>query len=374
MKFKVLTVVGTRPEIIRLSRILAKLNLYFDHRLVHTGQNYDYNLNNIFFKELELEKSDYNLNCASNSSIEFISKALLKFDKVLQIEKPDAVLVLGDTNSALTTLCAKKRKIPIFHIEAGNRCFDECVPEEINRKIVDHIADINMTYSTYAASNLKSEGLLQDRIIKIGSPLFEVYEYYSSNINDSQIIKKLKLSDGKYILASIHREENVDFQNNLRSILDAIGDLQKKLKLPVVFSLHPRAQKKIKQFNIKINRNINFFSPFGFFDYAKLMKGARIVLSDSGSITEESSILSIPSINLRTSNERQEGMEQGITVMTGLNRNNILNSANIVLDRFDKGFRNKIYSDYSVNNVSDSVVNIIQSYIPYINKKTWFKL
>jgi len=374
MKLKVLTVVGTRPEIIRLSRILAKLNLYFDHRLVHTGQNYDYNLNNIFFKELELEKSDYNLNCASNSSIEFISKALLKFDKVLQIEKPDAVLVLGDTNSALTTLCAKKRKIPIFHIEAGNRCFDECVPEEINRKIVDHIADINMTYSTYAASNLKSEGLLQDRIIKIGSPLFEVYEYYSSNINDSQIIKKLKLSDGKYILASIHREENVDFQNNLRSILDAISDLQKKLKLPVVFSLHPRAQKKIKQFNIKINKNINFFSPFGFFDYAKLMKGARIVLSDSGSITEESSILSIPSINLRTSNERQEGMEQGITVMTGLNRNNILNSANIVLDRFDKGFRNKIYSDYSVNNVSDSVVNIIQSYTPYINKKTWFKL
>lgn len=374
MKLKVITVVGTRPEIIRLSRIIKKLDFYFNHILVHTGQNYNFELSNIFFKELRLKKPTYNLNCKSKNAIEFIGKSLVRFDKILETEKPDAVLVLGDTNSALTVFCAKKKKIPIFHIEAGNRCFDESVPEEINRKIVDHISDINMTYSSYASSNLKSEGIHQDRIIKIGSPLYEVYNHYSMQIESSNILKKLNISEKNYILASVHREENVDNKDNLNSIFDSIIKLKKKLKVEVIFSSHPRIQKKIKKFNLKLDNDINFYKPFGFFDYVKLMKNAKIVLSDSGSITEETSILSIPSINLRTSNERQEGMEKGISIMSGLNSKNILNAADILIN-YKKGeeITDEIYPDYSINNVSDIVVKIIQSYTHYINKKTWFK-
>jgi UDP-N-acetylglucosamine 2-epimerase (non-hydrolysing) len=374
MKLKIITVVGTRPEIIRLSRIIKKLDLYFDHTLVHTGQNYNYELNNIFFKELKLKKPDFNLNCKSKNAIEFISKSLVRFDKILEVEKPDAVLVLGDTNSALTVLCAKKRKIPIFHIEAGNRCFDQSVPEEINRKIIDHISDINMTYSSYASSNLKLEGLHQDRIIKIGSPLFEVYNHYSEDIENSSVLNKLKITEKNYILASIHREENVDNKKNLESIFNSIIKLRKKLKLNVIFSSHPRIQKRIKKFNLKLDKYICFYKPFGFFDYVKLMKSAKIVLSDSGSITEETSILSIPSINLRTSNERQEGMEQGISIMSGLNSKNILNAADIIINyKKAEEITDEIYPDYAINNVSDVVVKIIQSYTHYINKKTWFK-
>jgi UDP-N-acetylglucosamine 2-epimerase len=376
MKLKVITVVGTRPEIIRLSRIIKKLDIYFNHLLVHTGQNYNFELSNIFFKELKIKKPDFNLNCKSKNAIDFISKTLVRFDKILELEKPDAVLVLGDTNSALTVLCAKKRKIPIFHIEAGNRCFDESVPEEINRKIIDHIADINLTYSSYASSNLKSEGISQDRIIKVGSPLFEVYNFYESQIENSGIIKKLNLKSGEYILASIHREENVDYKNNLQIILNAILVLQKKLKVPVIFSSHPRTKLRIKKFKINLENRINFFKPFGFFDYAKLLKNSKIVLSDSGSLTEETSILSIPSINIRDSNERQEGMEYGTTIMTSVNVDNIINSAEITLNKIKKNKiseNNKIYPDYSEESVSDKIVNIIQSYTHYINKKVWFK-
>jgi UDP-N-acetylglucosamine 2-epimerase len=375
MKLKVITVVGTRPEIIRLSRIIKKLEFYFNHILVHTGQNYNYELSNIFFKELKLKKPKFNLNCKSKNAIEFISKSLVRFDKILEVEKPDAVLVLGDTNSALTVLCAKKRKIPIFHIEAGNRCFDESVPEEINRKIVDHISDINMTYSSYASSNLRSEGVHQDRIIKIGSPLYEVYNYYSTQIDTSNILKKLKLSSQNYILASIHREENVDNKKNLESIFNSIVKLRKKLKLNVIFSSHPRVQKKIKKFNLKLDKNIFFYKPFSFFDYVKLMKNAKIILSDSGSITEETSILSVPSVNLRTSNERQEGMERGLTIMSGLNSRDVLNAVEITMSNKKKeSFNSKIYYDYAISDVSETVVKIIQSYTHYVNKKTWFKL
>jgi len=375
MKLKVLTVVGTRPEIIRLSRIIKKLDFHFNHILVHTGQNYNFELSSIFFKELKIKKPDFNLNCKSKNSIEFIGKSLVRFDKILELEKPDAVLVLGDTNSALTVLCAKKRKIPIFHIEAGNRCFDESVPEEINRKIVDHISDINMTYSSYASSNLKSEGLHQDKIIKIGSPLYEVYSHYSPQIENSNILKKLKISNKNYILASVHREENVDNKKNLESIFNSIIKLRKKLKVNVIFSSHPRIQKKVKEFKLKLDKYIDFYKPFGFFDYAKLMKSAKIVLSDSGSITEETSILSIPSVNLRTSNERQEGMECGVSIMSGLNSRDILNAADIIINnkKIDE-FDNKIYPDYAISDVSETVVKIIQSYTHYINKKTWFKL
>ena len=375
MKLKIITVVGTRPEIIRLSRIIKKLDVYFNHILVHTGQNYNFELSNIFFKELKLKKPRFNLNCKSKNAIEFISKSLVRFDRILEIEKPDAVLVLGDTNSALTILCAKKRKIPIFHIEAGNRCFDESVPEEINRKIVDHISDINMTYSSYASSNLKSEGVHQDRIIKVGSPLYEVYNHYASQIESSNILKRLNISNKNYILASVHREENVDNEKNLKSIFNAIIKLRKKLKVRVIFSSHPRIQKRIKKFNFKLDKYIDFYKPFGFFDYVRLMKSAKIVLSDSGSITEETSILSIPSVNLRTSNERQEGMEQGISIMSGLNSGSILNAADIILsNKKIEEYSNEIYPDYAMNNVSENVVKIIQSYTHYINKKTWFKL
>jgi UDP-N-acetylglucosamine 2-epimerase (non-hydrolysing) len=376
MKLKVITVVGTRPEIIRLSRVIKKLDFHFNHILVHTGQNYNFELSNIFFKELKIKKPNFNLNCKSKNAIEFISKSLVRFDRILESEKPDAVLVLGDTNSALTVLCAKKRKIPIFHIEAGNRCFDESVPEEINRKIVDHIADINLTYSSYASHNLKSEGISQDRIIKVGSPLLEVYNFYDSQIENSNIIKKLNLKSGEYILASIHREENVDFKHNLQIILNAILVLQKKLKVPVIFSSHPRTKLKIKKFKLNLEKKINFHKPFGFFDYAKLLKNSKIVLSDSGSLTEETSILSIPSINIRDSNERQEGMEYGTTIMTSVNVDNIINAAEITMNKIKqkKIFENnKIYPDYSEENVSDKIVNIIQSYTHYINKKVWFK-
>ena len=376
MKLKVITVVGTRPEIIRLSRIIKKLDFHFNHILVHTGQNYNFELSNIFFKELKINKPDFNLNCKSKNAIEFISRSLVRFDKILELEKPDAVLVLGDTNSALTVLCAKKRKIPIFHIEAGNRCFDESVPEEINRKIIDHIADINLTYSSYASYNLKSEGISQDRVIKVGSPLLEVYNFYDSQIENSNIIKKLNLKSGEYILASIHREENVDFKHNLQIILNAILVLQKKLKVPVIFSSHPRTKLKIKKFKLNLENKFNFHKPFGFFDYAKLLKNSKIVVSDSGSLTEETSILSIPSINIRDSNERQEGMEYGTTIMTSVNVDNIINAAEITLNKIkqNKIFENnKIYPDYSEENVSDKIVSIIQSYTHYINKKVWFK-
>jgi len=375
MKLKVITVVGTRPEIIRLSRIIKKLDYYFSHILVHTGQNYNFELSNIFFKELKVKKPTYNLNCKSENAIGFIGKSLVRFDKILEIERPDAVLVLGDTNSALTVLCAKKRKIPIFHIEAGNRCFDQSVPEEINRKIVDHISDINMTYSSYASSNLKLEGVHQDRIIKIGSPLFEVYNHYSDDIENSNVLNKLKITEKNYILASIHREENVDNKKNLESIFNSIIKLRKKIKLNVIFSSHPRIQKRIRKFNLKLDKYIYFCKPFGFFDYVKLMKNAKIILSDSGSITEETSILSIPSVNVRSSNERQEGMEQGLSIMSGLNSKDILNAADIVINNKKlEEFNNIIYHDYAMSNVSETVVKIIQSYTHYINKRTWFKL
>jgi UDP-N-acetylglucosamine 2-epimerase len=375
MKLKIITVVGTRPEIIRLSRIIKKLDFYFHHILVHTGQNYNFELSNIFFKELKLKKPDFNLNCKSKNAIEFISKSLVRFDKILEIQKPDAVLVLGDTNSALTVLCAKKRKIPIFHIEAGNRCFDESVPEEINRKIVDHISDVNMTYSSYASFNLKLEGMHQDKIIKIGSPLYEVYNYYSEQIENSNILKKLKISENNYILASIHREENVDNKNSLETIFNSIIKLRQKLKVNIIFSSHPRIQKRIKKFKLKLDKHIYFYKPFGFFDYVKLMKNSKLILSDSGSITEETSILSIPTVNVRTSNERQEGMERGLCIMSGINARDILNAANITMNNKKiEEFNNKIYDEYAISDVSETVVKIIQSYTHYINKKTWFKL
>jgi UDP-N-acetylglucosamine 2-epimerase (non-hydrolysing) len=371
MKFKLLTIVGTRPEIIRLSSIIKKLEIFFNHKLVNTGQNFDNNLNKIFFKDLEINKPHYNLNCKGNSPAKFLSQLFLKIEKILDFEKPDAVIILGDTNSALSAICVKRKKIPIFHIEAGNRCFDERVPEEINRKIVDHIADINLTYSNYASENLLREGLSKDRVIKIGSPLYEVYNDNFFKIEKSKICNRLNIEEKKFILASVHREENLNNIIGLKNILDSLLELKKKLKLKIIFSTHPRTKKIIDSIKGVYKKEINFYKPFGYLDFVNLMKKAHLVMSDSGSITEETSILSIPSINLRFTNERQEGMEYGTVIMSGLKTKNILNAADIVLRQNIENNKKFLIDDYSRLNVSTALVNIIQSYIPYIQDKIW---
>jgi UDP-N-acetylglucosamine 2-epimerase len=371
MKFKVLTILGTRPEIIRLSAIIKKLNLFFNHKLVNTSQNFDDQLNKIFFKDLEIKKPNYNLNCRGDTPSKFLSQLLIKIEKVLDFEKPDAVIILGDTNTALSAICAKRKKIPIFHIEAGNRCFDERVPEEINRKIVDHISDINLTYSSYASENLVREGLHKDRIIKIGSPLFEVYNDNYNKIEQSKILTKLNLESKKFIIASVHREENLNDIEGLKNILDSLLILKKKLKVKIIFSTHPRTKKIIDNIKGIYKKEINFHKPFGYLDFVSLMKSSTLVMSDSGSITEETSILSIPSINLRFANERQEGMEYGTVIMSGLKIANILNAADIALKENKNEYRKFLLTDYSRPHVAQSVVNIIQSYIPYIKDKVW---
>ena len=370
MKLKLLTVVGTRPEIIRLSCILPKLDYSFNHILINTNQNFDKNLNQIFFEQLKLRKPKYNFKNKSLSALQFVGQLFIKIEEILIKEKPDALLILGDTNSSLAAICAKKKKIPVFHIEAGNRCFDERVPEEVNRRIVDHISDINMTYSNYASQNLQNEGLKKDRIIKIGSPLKEVYENYKGNINKSRILSKHKLLKKKYILASIHRQENVDDIKTLKKILFSIYKIKKDLNFPVLFSTHPRTKKNLTKISIKLKKHFKFLNPFGFFDYAFLLQNAALVISDSGSITEEASILNIRCINLRSSNERQEGMELGTVPMSGLNSKSIYNSYKVSINnKYDI----KLHPDYSNLNVSNTVVTIIQSYTGFINEKVWLK-
>lgn len=371
-KKKILIILGTRPEIIRLSLIIKNIRKYFKACVVNTNQNFDNELNNFFFNELDLKKADYNLQCHNRNPIEFISDLFLKIDKVLDVENPDAVLILGDTNSGLSALCAKKRKIPIFHIEAGNRCFDSIVPEEINRKLIDVLSDINMTYSEFAKQNLIKENFDLDKIIKIGSPLPEVFFYYKKKINDSEILEKLKLEKKKYFLVSCHREENIDNQNYLNNILTSLNKISKIYKNKVIFSAHPRTRNKLKKINKKISKNIIFFKPFKFFDYLKLQINSRLTLSDSGSIVEESNILKFPAINLRNTTERQEGMEKGFVIMSGLNVSSILQSVDLALSNFDNSYL-ETHPDYTDLNVSEKVVNILQSYIDYINFRTWMK-
>jgi UDP-N-acetylglucosamine 2-epimerase (non-hydrolysing) len=371
MKFKVLTILGTRPEIIRLSSIIKKLDFFFNHKLVNTGQNFDDHLNKIFFRDLEIKKPNYNLNCKGDTTSKFLSQLFIKIEKVLDFEKPDAVIILGDTNSALSAICVKRKKIPIFHIEAGNRCFDERVPEEINRKIVDHIADINLTYSSYASANLAREGLHKDRTIKIGSPLYEVYNDNYDKIERSKILRKLNIENKKFIIASVHREENLNNKESLKNILDSLLVLKKRLRLKIIFSTHPRTKKILKNIKGPYKKEINFYNPFGYLDFVSLMKNSTLVMSDSGSITEETSILTIPSVNLRFANERQEGMEYGMVIMSGLKTVNILNAADIALKENKNSLKKTLLADYSRPNVSQAVINIIQSYIPYIKDKIW---
>lgn len=371
-KLKVMTVVGTRPEIIRLSRIIPKLDQFFDHTLVHTGQNFDFELNEIFFQELGIRKPDVFLNIAADSFALTASNLFKEIDPVYEAYQPEALLILGDTNSALAAIPAKRRKIPIFHMEAGNRCFDQTVPEEINRKIVDHIADINLTYSAIAREYLLREGLPPDQVIKTGSPLNEVLTFYRPKIERSDILKKLKLTSQEYFLVSAHREENVDSADHLKQLLLVLEDLAKRFNRPVIISTHPRTQKRLAELNMQANPLIQFLKPFGFIDYVALQVNASCVLSDSGTITEESSILNFPALNLRNVNERPEGFEVGAVMMTGFSSDRIFQALEI-LESQARGEKRSIemVRDYETQSVSDKVVRIIQSYTDFVNRKVW---
>lgn len=371
-KIKVMTVVGTRPEIIRLSRVIDCLDKNTQHILVNTGQNFDYELNKMFFDDMEIRNPDYFLEAAAGSVAATIGAVIAKIDPVLEKERPDAFLVLGDTNSCLCSIPAKRRKIPVFHMEAGNRCFDQRVPEEINRKIIDHISDINLPYSSIAREYLLREGLPPDRIIKTGSPMFEVLTYYSNKIEESDILAKLGLIPLEYFVASFHREENVDNDVRLAGFCSTINEMAEIFGKRIIVSTHPRTRKRIEEKGIKLHEKIELLKPLGFLGYIKLQKNAIATLSDSGTITEESSILNFPALNLREAHERPEGMEEGSVMMTGLDTERILQAVDI-LSRQNRGESRLLRSveDYTSPNVSEKILRIILSYVDYVNKKTW---
>ncbi|MFZ2412344.1 MAG: UDP-N-acetylglucosamine 2-epimerase (non-hydrolyzing) [Candidatus Methanoperedens sp.] len=373
-KMKVMSVIGTRPEIIRLSRVMACLDRHMNHVIVHTGQNYDYELNEIFFNDLEIRKPDYFLNAAGGTVAETIGQIIIRIDPILEQEKPDALLILGDTNSSLSAIPAKRRKIPIFHMEAGNRCFDQRVPEEINRKIVDHISDINLPYSDIAREYLLREGIQADRIIKTGSPMFEVLSYYEKQINRSRILEQLGLKAQDYFVVSAHREENIDFDVNFRKLINLLNELVKTYKKRIIVSMHPRTRKKILAYNVELDKKIEPLKPLGFFDYVNLQKNSYAVLSDSGTITEESSILNFPALNIREAHERPEGMEETAVMMVGLEVDRVHQALSILAEQTrgrERSFR--LVSDYNVPNVSEKVLRIIVSYTNYVNRTIWLK-
>lgn len=371
-KMKIISVVGTRPEIIRLSRVLAKLDQHCEHVLVHTGQNYDFELNEVFFNDLGVRKPDYFLNAAGKNAAETIGQVIIKFDEVLERESPEAMLVLGDTNSCISAIPAKRRKIPIFHMEAGNRCFDQRVPEETNRRIVDHTADVNMTYSDIAREYLLAEGIPADRIIKTGSPMFEVITHYMPHIDASDILTRLNLKSGNFFVVSAHREENVDSPKQLIKLASILNVIAEKYNLPVIISTHPRTRNRIDSQGIKFHSNIKLLKPLGFHDYNHLQKNARAVLSDSGTITEESSIMNFPALNIREAHERPEGFEEASVMMVGLESDRVLQALDILSTqpRGETRLLRPVH-DYSMPNVSDKVVRIIHSYTDYIKRVVW---
>ena len=375
-KLKVVSVVGTRPEIIRLSRVLARLDEHCEHILVHTGQNYDYELNQVFFDDLGVRKPDYFLNSASNSSgaAHTIGNLIIAVDQVLMEVQPEAMLVLGDTNSCLSVIPAKRRKIPIFHMEAGNRCFDMRVPEETNRRIVDHTADVNLTYSTIARDYLLREGLPPDLVIKTGSPMFEVLTHYRPRIDVSDVLTRLDLKENGYFVVSAHREENIESPQTFAKLVDVINTVAEEYNLPVIVSTHPRTQKRIDATNSKFHANVQLLKPLGFHDYVKLQLSARASLSDSGTINEESSILNFPALNLREAHERPEGMEEAAVMMVGLEVERV-RQALAILEKQPRGADRLLrqVADYSMPNVSDKVVRIIHSYTDYVNRAVWKK-
>lgn len=375
-KLKVITIVGTRPEIIRLSRVLTRLDNYCEHIFVHTGQNYDYELNEIFFDDLGVRKPDYFLNCASNSNsvAHTIGNLIISIDQVFAKVQPEAMLVLGDTNSCLSVIPAKRRKIPIFHMEAGNRCFDMRVPEEINRRIVDHTADVNLTYSSIARDYLLEEGLPLDMVIKTGSPMFEVLTHYRPKIEASEILSRLGLEEGKYFVLSAHREENIENPKSFAKLVNVINMLAQDYNVPVIVSTHPRTQKRIEEADTKFHSMVRLMKPLGFTDYVKLQISARSTLSDSGTINEESSILNFPALNLRETHERPEGMEEAAVMMVGLEVDRVRQGLAILESQpcgDERALR--LVEDYSMPNVSDKVVRIIHSYTDYVNRVVWKK-
>lgn len=373
-KVKLMTVVGTRPEIIRLSRVMSACDQYFDHVLVHTGQNYDYELNEIFFTDLGIRKPDHFLNAAGATGAETIGNVIIAVDKVLEEVQPEALLVLGDTNSCMAVIPAKRRKIPTFHMEAGNRCFDMRVPEEINRRIVDHTADINLTYSTIARDYLLAEGLPADQVIKTGSPMFEVLHHYKAKIEASDVLERLGLNEHQYFIVSAHREENINSDQNFLDLVEMLNAVAEKYQYPVIVSTHPRTRKRIEELNIEFHPLIQLLKPLGFSDYNKLQLAAKATLSDSGTINEESSILNFPALNLRQAHERPEGMEEAAVMMVGLTAERILQGLDI-LDHQPRGEERllRLVADYSMPNVSEKVVRIILSYTDYINRVVWKK-
>jgi UDP-N-acetylglucosamine 2-epimerase (non-hydrolysing) len=371
-KLRVLTVVGTRPEIIRLSRVLAKLDEYTDHVVAHTGQNYDYELSEIFFKDMDIRRPDHFLGAAGATGAETIGKVIIAVDALLAEVKPDALLVLGDTNSCMAALPAKRRKIPVFHMEAGNRCFDQRVPEEINRRVVDHIADINLTYSAIARDYLLREGLAPDTVIKTGSPMFEVLDFYSPGILGSTILKQLELQEQKFFVVSAHREENVDADVPFSRLVSLLNSLAETYGLPVIVSMHPRTQKRVDVTGARFHELVRLVKPMGFKDYNKLQMSATAVLSDSGTITEESSILNFPALNIREAHERPEGMEEAAVMMVGLECARV-HQALAILNTQPRG-KNRtlnLVADYNVQNVSEKIVRIIHSYTDYVRRNVW---
>lgn len=372
-RLKVMTIVGTRPEIIRLSSVINRLEAssIIHHILVHTGQNYDYELNEIFFQDFNLRKPDYCLDCAAGTAAETIGNILLEIDPILHKEQPDAILILGDTNSCLCAIAAKKRHIPIFHMEAGNRCFDQRVPEETNRKIVDHIADINLPYSSIARDYLLAEGLPADRIIKTGSPMYEVLQKAEEGVRNSDVLDRLSLKEKKYYLVSAHREENINSQDNFTDFTECLNMIAELYEIPVILSTHPRTRAMLESRMIPLNPLVHIMKPFGFYDYLKLQKEAKAVLSDSGTINEEASILSFPALNIRQAHERMEAMEEASVIMTGLRKDRVLQGLK-VLDGQRKDTLRKV-ADYSIPNVSEKVLRIIISYTDYINRIVWQK-
>lgn len=371
---KVATIVGTRPEIIRLSRVMASLDRTFDHVTIHTGQNYDYTLNQIFYEDLELRKPDYFLEAAGRTAADTIGAVISKSASLLTTVNPEAVLILGDTNSCFAALAAKRQRIPVFHMEAGNRCFDQRVPEEINRRIIDHISDINMPYSSIAREHLLREGLAPDRIIKTGSPIYEVLHYYLPKIRESRILHDLGIETEQYFLVSSHREENVDNSALLADFVDLLNNLCLRYQLPVIVSTHPRTRKQLEQAGARFDDRVRLMPPMGYRDYVHLQLNARVTLSDSGTITEESSILNFPAINMRETHERLEGMEEGAVMMTGFRQDRVWEAIRILESQGRHDTRTlRMVHDYEIPNVSEKVVRIIQSYTDYVNRVVWRK-
>ena len=373
-KLKVMTIVGTRPEIIKLSRVIYEFEKHTKHILVHTGQNYDYELNEIFFNELEIRKPDYFLDSVGESVASTIGNIISKVDKVIEQEAPDAILLYGDTNSCLSVIAAKRRKVPIFHFEAGNRCFDQRVPEELNRKIVDHLSDINMPLTEHARKYLISEGIRPETIIKTGSPMKEILNYYSPKINNSKILENLNIDPNEFFVVSAHREENIDSDINFKNLLESLLEIVKVYNKKIIVSTHPRTMKRLKEMKKNnLNKKILFLKPMGLFDYVKLQMSAYCVISDSGTISEESSILNFPAIMIRQAHERPEGMDEGVLIMSGLHKNNVINSINIVTSYdYSKRIFN-IVDDYDIDNFSKKIIKIVMSYVSYVNRTVWHK-